>query len=115
MNPRTWKREESWWAERYEGNRNPIVGRNDIPDVENNQLALEIKMSKTNVSGEILRKAIEQSDRAAKTTDKLPIVGVSLPGIKREGLKGRPPRERYVFLREDIFHAFWKDYLQEAK
>ena len=53
--------------------------------------------------------------RAAKTTDKLPIVGVSLPGIKREGLKGRPPRERYVFLREDIFHAFWKDYLQEAK
>ena len=81
MHSQTWKREERWWANRYEGVRHPVRGRNDIPDVENDELALEIKMTTTaGVGSTVLTKAIKQADRAGSEVSKMPVVGVSLPG-----------------------------------
>jgi hypothetical protein len=108
MHSQTWKREERWWAKRYEGVRNPVRGRNDIPDVENDVLAIEVKMSERNVSGGVLAKGIQQARRAAETTGKVPVVGVSLPGVST-GKQGRPARERYVFMSEEVFYKMFED------
>ena len=112
MARRTWKAEETWWAKRYNGKRNPITGRDDIPDVENDVLAFEVKLSKTNVSGGILRKALDQSIRAAKNTGKIPVVGIAIPGIRRKDappIRGKVPRERLVVMREEDWYQLYED------
>ena len=111
MHSQTWKREERWWANRYEGVRHPVRGRNDIPDVENDELALEIKMtSNAGVGSTVLTKAIKQADRAGSEVSKMPVVGVSLPGDP-DGTPGRPLRARFVYMREELFYELWNKYL----
>ena len=112
MHSQTWKREERYWANRYEGVRHPVRGRNDIPDVENDELALEIKMSGTSgVGSTVLTKAIKQADRAAIEVGKMPVVGVSLPGDP-DGSPGRPQRARFVYMHEETFYELWNKYLR---
>jgi hypothetical protein len=111
VHSQTWKREERWWAARYAGVRHPVRGRNDIPDVENNELALEIKMTTTaGVGSTVLTKAIKQADRAGAEVSKMPVVGVSLPGDP-DGTPGRPHRARFVYMHEELFHELWSKYL----
>lgn len=79
MDRSTWKKWERWWADVLGGDkvnakRNPVTGRHsgDTPDVETIKFAAEVKAGKV-VSSRTL-KAVEQAQKAGRSTGKIPIV-----------------------------------------
>ena len=71
MTSRSWKRSESDIAKRLGGRRNPVVGRSDVPDVETDWLAVEVKSRSTIPTW--LKAALKQA-RAGAKRDQLALV-----------------------------------------
>lgn len=92
MNRSTWKKYERDWAEWLGGKRVPVTGRHsgDVPDIEHDYLAIEVKVTKHPVSAQ-MGKAQEQAQKAGRATGRLPVVCWT-----RTGGQGGSPGEHFV-------------------
>ena len=100
--PATWKHEERWWADKYNGKRVPVTGRQrgDAPDVAHPYFAFEIKYGWSNVPKRLVN-AMDQAVKSGQQTKPfptMPVVGVCVPGIN-----SAQPKERFVFMQEADF------------
>ncbi len=81
MTKTNWKAWERFWAEQLGGRRVPVTGRQsgDVPDVEHEYLAVEVKVTKRAVSS-TMEKAQEQAHKAGTATGRIPVVCWSQTG-----------------------------------
>lgn len=81
MQRQRWKAIEREWAGYLNGTRVPVTGRKsgDVPDIDHDYLAIEIKASSRQLNGTMAR-AIEQAQKAARATGRLPVVGWTMTG-----------------------------------
>lgn len=100
MNRRTWKKQESWWAEQLGGERVPVTGRQrgDAPDVEHALYAIEVKCGR--VMSERLREGMSQAVAASVGTGKMPLLCVT------HSVGPGRANEHYVVLRLEDWQAW---------
>jgi hypothetical protein len=78
MVSRSWKRSESRIAELLGGERVPVSGRGDGPDIDHDWLSVEVK-SRASVPA-WLRKALAQARAAVTSRDQLPVAVIHQAG-----------------------------------